>query len=146
MNRRIIFTRACILFEQKTSSLLSNCSAKLKRRTHFPIRNLLTKNLEHERRLFVFNYLLLWQILIKFCLRLTCTALLRKQLFCPGPLSRPFVLVKVMESREGVAIDRGWGGNVTEDDAIISFLQKVILQMLSIRYYYILFWKRNTSI
>lgn len=25
----------------------------------------------------------------------TCTALLRKQLFCPGPLSRPFVLVKL---------------------------------------------------
>lgn len=82
---------------------------------------------------------------IKFGLRLTCTALLRKQLFCPGPLSRPFVLVKVIESREGVAIDRGGGGNVTDDDAMVIALKKVTLQMLSDQRY-IFFWKGRNII
>lgn len=32
----------------------------------------------------------------------TCTALLRKQLFCPGPFNKPFVVVNAIESLDGV--------------------------------------------
>lgn len=100
--------------------------------------------LDRIRRPLKHYYRLLWQILLKFILQLTCTALLRKQLFCPGPLSRPFVLVKVIESREGVAIDSGGGGNVTDDEAIILDLSKVSHQMLPVRCS-ISIWKSKTT-
>ena len=47
---------------------------------------------------------------------LTCTALLRKQLFCPGPFKRPFVLVKATDSLEGAMFARDMYFEVCSSD------------------------------
>jgi hypothetical protein len=58
---------------------------------------------------------------------LTCTALLRKQLFCPGPFKSPLVLVKATDSLEGAIFARQF--NFADCSCDVDFTRLLLLHL-----------------